>query len=372
MLGHELRNPLSAIRNAVDLLQMPRESSPRAVEILDRQTEHMARIIDGLLDVSRIARGKLKLECSVIDLGKTIAGALEDRDEQIRRAGLSVIIRPATRPLWSNVDRVRIVQVVDNLLSNAIKFTPSGGQLVVTLRNDGDFACLSVLDSGVGIAADLRARLFEPFYQAPQELARSHGGLGLGLSLAKGLVELHGGQIEARSAGIGHGSEFIIRLPLAAEPQPTHAAGGIEPAPHVPTKILVVEDNGDAAQMLCALLDRRGHSTTVACDGTGALDEARKHRPHLVLCDIGLPGISGYEVARTFRADPLLRDIRLVALTGYGQTSDVQRSHQAGFDLHLTKPVDAEKLLQAIDQLRHTELHEATADATARDRSEPC
>jgi len=345
MLGHELRNPLSAVRTATELLKLTGLHDPRLQRIhgvLERQTSHMAALIDGLLEVSRIARGKIHLEEQVLDVREILERVIVDRSAAIQASGLELQTRFPDEPLWVSADPVRLVQVFDNLLANALKFTKPPGSLRVSLERDGDQAVARVRDTGVGIRSEMLSRIFEPFQQdAPQDTARAAGGLGLGLALAKGLVELHRGTITAYSEGPGTGAEFVVRLPLALRAVETehHDARAAGASTLRAKRILLVEDNVDAASMLRDLLELEGHHVETASNAPDALVALRREKPDLVLCDIGLPGMNGYELARTIRADESLRDIALVAVTGYGQPVDRKRTKEAGFDEHLTKPL---------------------------------
>jgi len=356
MLGHELRNPLAAIRTATELLALTECNDPRvdrAVGVLSRQSEHVARLIDGLLEVSRIARGKIGLRLVTLDLRSICEQVLDDRRELVHARGLALELDVPDEPVWVRADPVRLAQVLDNLVGNALKFTSAPGRIAVVLRAEHDRAVVRVQDTGIGIRPDRLVRIFDPFHQEGQDAARDRGGLGLGLALSKGLVELHGGAIEARSEGLGTGTELDVRLPLA--PAPPH------PAPHerddelAARRILLVEDHADAAQMLVELLALQGHQVTIASTGREALDALRRERASIgiVLCDIGLPGMSGYDVARAIRADADLRNVPLVALTGYGQPEDRERTAEAGFDAHLIKPVTVAALTTVIRRLTH-------------------
>jgi two-component system CheB/CheR fusion protein len=355
MLGHELRNPLAAIRSAASLLRddgADARARERTRGVLERQSTHMATLLDGLLDVSRIVRGKVVIDKSPTDLVevcRSVLDAMATREGSARFAQFHIDL-PA-EPVWVVDDRVRLSQVVDNLASNAAKYTPEEGTIDVTLSTRDNVATLSVRDTGAGIEPALLSHLFQVFRQAKQTLARSDGGLGLGLALVKALTELHGGTVEARSDGPGTGAEFIVRLPLTTS-RPTSRNTA---APEVVgLKVLVVEDNDDASEMLRYLLEREGHQVWTATNGAAALEAAVTHRPDVMLSDLGLPGMLGYEVARAFRADERLRGIRLVALTGYGRPEDKQRCQNAGFDVHLTKPVDVDTLHQTLARLTQT------------------
>ncbi len=348
MLGHELRNPLSAIRATADVLRLMNLGDPqleRMRAILDRQSSQMATLVDGLLDVSRIARGKVQIERKPLDLARLVRDSVEDRHSEIAAKGLMISVDLDPGPLWVSGDAVRLAQVLHNLLSNAIKFTDVPGRIEVRLRRDGDEAVLAVSDDGIGISAELMEHLFEPFRQARQSIDRAKGGLGLGLSLVKGLVTLHGGTVSARSEGEGRGTALTVRLPLVDRPPervPVVMKGG-------PGRVLVIDDNADAAALLRDLLRLAGYAVEVAHDGREALDVVARFRPHAVVCDIGLPGaLTGYDVAGALRSDESGRRLRLIALTGYGRDEDRDRSLRAGFDAHLTKPVDLAALRRAL------------------------
>ena len=351
MLGHELRNPLAALRSATELLERIETSDPlmpRIQQVLERQTGHMARLLDDLLDLARITSGKLAIETSVLDLSEIVLGVVSDLGPDVRQLRFTVDVPP--RPLWVHGDRTRLAQVAHNLISNALKYTPPGGTVGVRLAmdhaTDREGAVLTVTDSGIGLDLELQPRLFTPFQQAPQDIARSSGGLGLGLAISKTIVELHRGTIAARSEGRDRGSVFEVWLPLA-ETKPLPAD---RPAPEGSDRmrVMLVEDNEDAAELFAALLRARGHEARIAARGRDALHVLGSWRPDAVVCDIGLPDIDGYAVARAIRSDPCLADIRLVALSGYGQDEDRRRSAEAGFDAHFTKPTDVGEILQAI------------------------
>jgi signal transduction histidine kinase/CheY-like chemotaxis protein len=344
MLSHELRNPLAPIHNAVHLLERAgpaSEQAARARAVIGRQAEHLARLVDDLLDVTRIARGKIELRRERIDLADVVRRAAEDFRTLVEDPGLALHVTVPAAPLWCDADPTRITQVVGNLLHNAAKYTAPPGEVEVTLAAAGpDAAELRVRDTGAGIEPALLPHLFEAFVQGPRSLARSDGGLGLGLALVKGIVELHGGSVSARSDGPGRGAEVRARLPLAAaaaaEAPPPAASGST-----APRRILVVDDNVDAAETLSDLLRMLGHAVDVAYDGPSALARARASHPDVVLCDLGLPGMSGYDVARALRAAAGAgRPVRLLAVSGYAQPEDVRRAAEAGFDGHVSKPCD--------------------------------
>ncbi len=356
MLAHELRNPLAPIRNSVQVLQMLGQEEPtarQALEMIGRQVTHLARLVDDLLDVSRISRGRILLRKERIDLVPLVRAAAEDHRGLLEMTGLSLAVELPEQPVWVLGDPTRMAQVVGNLLHNANKFTDSGGKVTVRLTGETSRsrAVLVVRDTGIGMGAEILDRLFEPFSQADASLDRSRGGLGLGLALVHGLVRLHGGHVRAASPGPGQGSEFTVYVPLIAEPaaQERAAAG---PASAKSLRVLIVEDNRDAAESLRLLLKLSGHEVQVAHTGLAGLELAHRWFPDVVLCDIGLPGgMDGHAVARALRADPEQTAASLIALSGYGQEEDQRRSRQAGFDRHLTKPVDPSALRQLLDTL---------------------
>ena len=347
MLSHELRNPLAPIRNSAYILARAApggEQARRALAVIDRQAGQLARLVDDLLDVTRFTRNKIQLQCQTLELNELVRHTMEDQRSLFEKAEVHLKLHPAPNPVIVNADRNRLAQVVSNLLQNAAKFTGRGGTTSITIRVDAAAkrAVIQVTDTGVGMAPEMVSRLFQPFSQAESSLDRSQGGLGLGLALAKGLVELHGGDVEARSAGLGKGAEFAVRLPLAME-----EAVALQLSPKATTsrrRVLIIEDNIDAADSLCVALELNGHQVEVAYSGPDGLDRARDLYPDVVLCDIGLPGMDGYGVARAFRADDALRGVFLVALSGYALPEDMQCAQEAGFDAHLAKPPSLEKL----------------------------
>jgi PAS domain S-box-containing protein len=352
VLSHELRNPLAPIRNSLHLLErVPPGSAAaaRALAVIRRQSDQLSRLVDDLLDMTRISSGKIELQRHRIDLNKLVRRAAEDHETMLTQAGLRLQMQIEPTPLWLKADGTRISQVIGNLLHNAFKFTPAGGSLRLTTRLSGDYALLSVRDTGSGMLPGHVAGMFEAFAQGEQSLARSKGGLGLGLPLVKELVEMHGGSVTASSAGLDQGSEFEVRLPLESS---TPATVEEQPPPQVAKagcrKVLIVEDNVDAAESLAELLEHEGHSTHIAGDGRTGIRMARELLPDLVLCDIGLPGMDGHAVARALRQEPEFASTRLVALSGYAQAQDRLRSSASGFDDHLAKPPDAQQLLQLI------------------------
>jgi PAS domain S-box-containing protein len=353
MLSHELRNPLAPIRSAIHILERAvpgGEQARKAQAIIDRQAGHLARLVDDLLDVTRITRGKIRLQREPLDLGELVRRVVEDHRASIAGQGLALATAIPDTPVRVSADRTRVAQIVGNLLHNAFKFTPPGGTVTVSVGAEPveGRAVLSVRDTGSGITSEILPHLFEPFTQADRTLDRSHGGLGLGLSLVKGLAELHGGAAEAFSDGPGTGAEFVVRLPLDEAGNPP---GPAEPVArrNRPRQVLVVEDNVDAAESLKTLLEFAGHTVRVTNNGRHALALALQAAPEFVLCDIGLPGMNGYEVARAFRADPALCGAVLIAISGYAAPDDVQRALEAGFARHLAKPASPETVEQVLE-----------------------
>ncbi len=343
MLGHELRNPLAPLRSALAVMSkadLDADTLEWARQLMERQVEHMVRLVDDLLDVSRIERGKFVLRKERVELSPVIAGAVDACQPLIASCGHQLTVSIPKEPIWFDADPVRLTQVVTNLLNNAAKYTERGGQIWLTAERINGEIEVDIRDSGLGICADMLPRIFEPFTQVDQSLDRSQGGLGIGLSLVRTIVELHGGKVSAASEGTGLGSVFSFRIPA---PTGIAAPKSIPPAlkdgAMTRRKVLVVDDQVGQAQILAKLFSTMwGHETLTAHDGPSALDMMRGERPDIVLLDIGLPGMNGFEVAEHVRSDPQFRDTLLVALTGYGQEEDQRRSEQAGFDLHLVKP----------------------------------
>ncbi len=345
MLSHELRNPLAPIRNATYILRHAPpggEQASRAQQIIARQTDHLARLVDDLLDVTRIARGKVELRRSGVDLREVVLRAAEDFRLPLDDRGVTFRTRLPDATAWAHVDGTRITQVLGNLLTNATKFTRRGDEVELSLTVEGDEAVVAVRDTGAGIDPALLPTIFDPFVQGARTLARTEGGLGLGLALVKGMTELHGGSVQARSAGRGKGSEFVVRLPLGGP-----AIAAVSPDARVDRRggrrVLVVDDNADAAETLAELVRMLGYEVEVAYDGPAAVEAVRARPPAVVLCDIGLPGMDGYEVARAIRALGA-PDVQLVAVSGYAQPEDVNRAIDAGFDQHVAKPLDPAQL----------------------------
>jgi PAS domain S-box-containing protein len=352
MLAHELRNPLAPIRNGLQLLHMvdpASEPAARARAIMERQVDHLVRLVDDLMDVSRITRGKVEVRREPVELASVVLSAVETSRPAIEAARHHFTLNLPAEPVVVDADFVRLAQVFANLLNNAAKYTDEGGRISLAAEREGNEAVIRVRDNGIGIPPDTMPRLFEMFAQAEDSVGRSRGGLGIGLALARSLVELQGGRVEAHSEGRGRGSEFVVRLPLApAKREARPASRGGRPNSDAPKRVLIVDDNVDAARTLEAVLRELGHEVEVAHDGPGALRAAREHPPEVVLLDISMPGMDGFELARRLREQPGLAAVRFAAVTGLGQESDRRRSREAGFDLHLVKPLSAEDLRQAL------------------------
>jgi signal transduction histidine kinase/DNA-binding response OmpR family regulator len=353
MLSHELRSPLAPIRNAVEVIRRlaPRDATLQwATDITDRQVRQLTRLVDELLDVARISQGKIVLQRAPVDLTALVAHCVEAQAPFIAMRRQTLTQALPREPVWVQGDAARIEQVVNNLLSNAIKYTPDEGRLHIGVVAEGGEVMLCVRDNGMGIEADLLPRVFDLFEQGHRALDRSQGGLGIGLTLVQLLVKLHGGHVEALSAGPGSGAEFRVYLPTHATAAPTLRSGESErPQPVAQRRILVVDDQADVADTTAAMLGLSGHDVRTARDGREALEQAAEFQPEVVLLDIGLPGMDGYEVARRLRQTQAGRQVLLVALTGYGQPTDRQRSQEAGFDEHLLKPVDPATLEALIE-----------------------
>jgi len=356
MLGHELRNPLAPISNSLrflDSADADEEQQARARKMIERQVHHLTRLVDDLLDISRISRGKILLRKARLDLVESVRATVEDQQPVLAAAGLAVDLDLPGTPLFVHGDPTRLAQLLGNILNNAGKFTDAGGRVGVSVRAEpaqGRVA-IAVRDTGIGIPPELLERIFEPFSQADRDPARSRGGLGLGLALVKELAVLHGGSVDAASAGPGRGSEVTVHLPLAIgrEEAVMSQPNAQDPSePPALRRCLVIEDHADAAESLALLLRLAGHEAEVAPNAEEGIEKARQFRPDVVLCDIGLPGMDGYGVARALRADPELSRAYLIALTGYGQEEDRRRALEAGFDAHLTKPADFDTLRQLL------------------------
>jgi signal transduction histidine kinase len=350
MLAHELRNPLAPISSAAFVLSRSPggETARRALDALQRQVHHMTRLVDDLLDVSRIQRGKITLRKRSFDLAEVTSRTVQDYRDVFDVAGVSLELRLPGRPVAVEGDETRIAQVLGNLLQNAARFTMGGGRTTVTLETGPGRAVLRVVDTGVGIDPSMQARLFQPFEQADRTLARSTGGLGLGLSLVKGLVALHSGTVEVRSEGEGQGTEVVVELPAQPDAPASRPGRASCLAPGRALRVLVVEDNPDAADTLRLSLELDGHEVEVARDGDEGVAKAGTFAPEVVLCDIGLPGRSGYDVARAIRSDGRSAGALLVAVTGYTTADDVRLAAEAGFDHHLAKPASMDSVRELL------------------------
>jgi PAS domain S-box-containing protein len=352
MLAHELRNPLSAINGAAQLFGNleTEEDLVWAKEVVLRQVKHLSRLIDDLLDVSRISRGKIGLRKAPLDLSPVVSSALEAVRPLLEERKHELSVSLVNGGLRLEADPLRLEQILVNLLTNAAKYTDAGGRISVTARLEGSDIVIRVRDTGIGITPELLPRVFDPFVQGDRTMARSEGGLGIGLTLARKLAEVHGGGVTAESEGPGKGSEFTVRLPAledaaARTPSPR---GTLPRVARPSSRVLVVDDNTDNARGLARLLKLLGHDVQVAYDGKAAVEAARAHRPEIVLLDIGLPGMDGYEVVKRLRTGECCRDSLIIAVSGYGQPDDLRRSREAGFDHHLVKPVDFDALLRLL------------------------
>jgi signal transduction histidine kinase len=359
MLSHELRNPLAAIQGAIELMQRKPLDDPQlawARDVVSRQNRHLSRLIDDLLDVSRITRGNLTLHRETVELRDVATHAVETVRPLIQARRHNLTLRLVEHPLYVEGDSVRLAQVVSNLLTNAAKYTPEGGHIELAVEpspSAGKYpdANIRVKDNGCGISPDVLARLFEPSTHEERLNSGSHGGLGIGLIVVRGLVEMHGGVVEVRSDGPMRGSEFVVRLPLVTSeltltvtPARDSSAGAAPDAVATALRILVVDDNQDSASSMTLLLELYGHEVCVANSGQAALDVAAERKPDAILLDIGMPGMNGYEVARRLRQQPAFAETLLIAITGYGRASDLEQTQAAGFDHHLVKPIDYDKL----------------------------
>ncbi len=359
MLAHELRNPLAPIRNATSIMELAeddREAQRWSRELIDRQLRQLSRLVDDLLDVSRITQGKIVLTTEPLEVSSFINLAEEASRPLLESKHHTLEVSLPSEPMRLEGDLTRLSQVVQNLLNNAAKFTPEGGLVRLRVTADGETCRISVRDNGEGIASDSMPRIFDLFTQASRSPDRSQGGLGIGLTLVKRLVEMHGGTVQASSEGHGRGSEFVVSLPLlraAAEPPPMNGTGKHHRVKNGHSRrILVVDDRADMRNSLSRLLGMAGHEVMLAEDGATAIESAIRFRPDLVLLDIGLPGMDGYEVARRLRREPAVEGVSLVALTGYGSESDRARTREAGFDHHLVKPVEFALLQELLNETR--------------------
>ncbi len=356
MLAHELRNPLAPIRNALQLLQMPgvtATTAGKARSMMERQVQHLVRLVDDLMDVSRIMRGKIELRTGPVELAGVVARAVEIARPAVDAGGHDLAVDLPAVPVVLDADAVRLAQVFANLLSNAARYTETAGRIRLTAARRGSEIVVRVADTGIGIASEVLPRVFNPFFQAERSHKHPQGGLGVGLTLVKRLVELHGGTAEAHSEGLGRGSEFVVRLPVAA-PAGEAPVGldGALPGGTPRLRVLVVDDNVDAADSLAMVLRAWGHDVRTAHDGPTALDTAGRFRADVVLLDIGMPGMTGHDVARRLRQTTDYRTALLAAMTGFGADDDRRRSHEAGMDRHLVKPVEPDALLRLLADAR--------------------
>ncbi len=351
ILAHELRNPLAPLRNALRILRLKGnddEALEQTRDMMERQLLQMVRLIDDLMDISRVTRGKVELRKERLDLGTMIQAALETSRPLIEESGHELTVTYPSEPVFLHADPTRLAQVFANVLNNAAKYTPRGGRIWLLAERQEDSVLVKVRDTGVGIPADMLHRVFETFTQVDRSLDRLQGGLGIGLALVRSLVELHGGSVEARSDGPGQGSELIVRLPVDRPPRKPQAPGGDGKQLFTARRrILVVDDNKDSADSLAMLLTLQDNEVRTAYDGLEAVEAAAAFKPDVILSDIGMPGLDGYQAAQRIREQHHGRRVVLVAMTGWGQEEDKRRSMEAGFDFHLVKPVD----LAVLDQL---------------------
>jgi two-component system CheB/CheR fusion protein len=351
MLAHELRNPLAPVRMAVEIMRRESVSEEvgRARDVIGRQVDHLVRLVDDLLDVSRITQGKIKLNKAMVDIERVIALAVETSRPLIesRRQMLSLEIRQ--KPLHVFGDAVRLAQIVSNLLNNAAKYTDEGGRIQLTVARSGSDLTITVKDNGIGLPKEMLGRIFELFVQVGGDQERAQGGLGIGLTLVNSLVQMHGGSVEARSPGLGLGSEFVVRLPVSIlqERTPAAAAPTTEGPPTPSRRILIVDDNVDLTRTLARLLSN--HCVRVAHDGISALETIPSFDPDVVVLDLGLPRMDGFQIARRIRQEPRNKPPILIAMSGYGQEEDRRRSKEAGFDHHLVKPISLADLESLLD-----------------------
>jgi signal transduction histidine kinase len=355
-LAHELRNPLAPIRNGLQVLRMsPTDETADTVRnMMDRQLTHMVRLIDDLLDVSRVSQGKIDLRKEPVTLQDVLQAAVEGSQPLIDAGGHTLVMDIPDQKLWLDADLTRLAQVVSNLLNNAAKYTPEGGRITLSVTADDHNVRITVRDNGLGIPADMLPKVFELFTQVDRNLERSQGGLGIGLALVRQLVDMHGGHIRAESEGLNQGSRFILTLPLAkVVPLETPVMESeVVSTPATLLRILVVDDNIASAKTTGWMLELIGHQPTLAHDGLEAIDIAQQIQPDAVMLDIGLPGLSGYDVCRELRRDPAFKNTIFIAQTGWGQERDRQEAREAGFDHHLIKPVNFEELSQLLANIK--------------------
>jgi len=350
MLAHELRNPLGAITSALGVLErVGGDPADRARGVIRRQLQNLTHLVDDLLDVSRITTGKISLSRSTVNLAESVERCLKTLEAGERMVGHVISVQ--SEDAWIEADSVRVDQILINLIGNALKYTPAGGNIDIRVRLEGDQSVVEIADTGVGMSREALAHAFDLFFQADRAPERTQGGLGIGLSLSRQLVELHGGSVEAASDGEGRGSRFTIRFPRSAPPAPHESGDAVSGHEIDRSRILLVEDNEDAREMLQMLLTLAGHEVYGACDGPSGIEMARTVGPDIVVIDLGLPGVDGYEVARQLRAGQR-KDLGLIALSGYGQAEDRRKALEAGFDTHIVKPVDPSHLSTVIASLQ--------------------
>ncbi|CAN5251586.1 hypothetical protein BH10PLA2_BH10PLA2_33190 [soil metagenome] len=364
MLAHELRNPLAPIKNAAEVMRMPNLQPQDLVwarNLIERQVTHLVRLVDDLLDVSRITRGKIRLETRPENVADIVSSAIETSRPLIEAHKHLLTVSLPGRPMRIVADATRMAQVLANLLTNAAKYTPDGGKIVLAVTRENDLAVIRIRDSGEGIPREMLARIFDMFAQVDQSLARSQGGLGVGLTLVRRLVEMHDGSVQAHSEGLGKGSEFVVRIPASPESAITDRPGQVHetevPARLAAIRLLLVDDNVDSADRLAVLLQSTGHSIHVVHDGLAALKAAQSLSLDVVLLDIGLPGMNGFQVAERLRNQAATKDLLLIALSGYGQDEDLRNSRLAGFNHHLIKPININDLLQLLTQSASVEVN---------------
>jgi signal transduction histidine kinase/CheY-like chemotaxis protein len=369
MLAHELRNPLSPIRTGLQVLRVTESEdlAARVRSMMERQVRNLSRLIDDLLDVSRITRGKISLKMQAVEIFRTLSVVVEGHARIAAEKGLRIEFAADREfpALWVNADPVRLEQMIENVISNAIKYTPEKGSISIRATREGGSVVIRIKDTGIGIPPEMLATVFELFAQTDRALDRSQGGLGIGLTIVKTLAELHEGSVDAISAGEGHGTEIVLRLPALAETDILTVARGAQPSASQPPSrsVLVIEDNREAADILATYLRLRGHTVHVAYDGDSGLEVALRERPEVIVCDIGLPAMDGYALARALRNAPLLANCLLVAVTGYGELRDKDRGQEAGFDHYLVKPADPEEIAELL--ATHVTKHERTGGASA-------
>ncbi len=351
MLSHELRNPLASIMMSLSLMdQVPTydKQALRAVKIAKRQGEQLTRLVDDLLDVTRITQNKIILKKERVELKRLVQQAVADYQGHFTEKEVALEIKLTSDPIYLEADSARLTQIIGNLLHNAAKFTVKGDKTLVTVEKTQE-AVITVKDTGRGIPAAILPNIFTPFVQVDNSLDRSSGGLGLGLAIVKGMVELHGGNVTAYSKGLGYGTQFTIRLPIKSIDEEHKSK--VNRASAGSLRILVIDDIPDIIEILCSLLDYLGHETIAALSGPEGIDKAKEFRPEVVICDIGLPGMNGYEVAKSFRSDKELKDTFLIAFSGYAQPDDLERAREAGFEKHLAKPVNLDTLEQTLAEV---------------------